>query len=247
MRNLFRPLFALALCLATIGGAAAVGVAPVQAATTCQTKCLRVLTIKTYDYLPGKAAQANVLVVDENGGGIRGVVVEGAWTLPDDSVVSRYARIATRGRAEFPLVTDQYGTATFEVTGMSLAGYTFDPAGSAALSVSMNIGTPPASCTGCVHLSGLTITENAQALVGEITVLDEGGTVVAGAQVTATWTRPNGRTVTKTAITNRRGIAKVRVRTIHTGMYGLQVDGVVADGLTYDPGSGTTIATYTIN
>lgn len=217
------------------------------AATTCETSCLRVFTINTYDYLPGKASQANVLVSDENGGGLRGVVVQGEWKLPDSTTITRYARIGVRGRAEFPLVTDQYGTATFSVLAMTLAGYTFDPDGGAATSVSVNIGTPPpTACVSCASVTNIDRLERSRAVLAKVTVADETGQKIEGAVVTATWTKPNGATVTKTVTTNANGIAKVRIRKNEVGAYSLAVNDVEAIGMTYDADNSVTTNSDTV-
>jgi hypothetical protein len=249
MRTPLRRLLAVLVGLASVSAFASLGAEPVaQAATTCEANCLRVFAIKTYDYLPGTASQANVLVVDENGGGLRGVVVQGEWTLPDGTTAARYARIGVRGRAEFPLVTDQYGTATFRVLGMTLAGYTFDPDGGAATSVSVNIGTPPpAGCSTCVDVTRIDMSEKSRAVLATLTVAAETGEPIGGAVVTATWTKPNGATVTKTATTNASGIARLRIRKNGGGIHSLTVDDVHVTGLTYDAGNSVTTNSYTVS
>ncbi|MEZ5097008.1 MAG: hypothetical protein R2731_13440 [Nocardioides sp.] len=137
MRRLIRHLL-----LGIVATAVTVGVvAPVlpAGATTCQTHCLRVSRIQTYTYLYGIPLQANVWLVNEDGGAVRGAVVQGQWTQPDSSTVTRYARIGVRGRAEFPLYTTQTGTFTFTVLGATIPGtdYVFDPEGSSVVTVTV--------------------------------------------------------------------------------------------------------------
>jgi hypothetical protein len=220
------------------------------AAPACKTDCLRVYSIKMYDYLAADA-QANVQVVDENNGLARGAVVHGEWTLPDGSTVDRYDIIGTRGRAEFPLYTDQSGTVTFTVLGITLAGSTFDPAGSALLSNSIDIvgdqPPPPDGCTvSCASVTTVDFSENNRVVKARLTVEDETGSRIPGATVTATWTRPDGTTAAQTVTANKWGRARFKVRKTGAGQYTIAINDIVADGFTYDPDGGITSAGYTV-
>jgi hypothetical protein len=245
-RVLRRPLtllLSVAALLTLVAPASPAGAAP-----TCQTDCLRVYSIKMYDYLAADV-QANVQVVDENNGLARGAVVHGEWTLPDGSTVDRYDIIGTRGRAEFPLSSNQSGTFTFTVLGITLAGHTFDPAGSALLSNSIDIvgDPPPAGCTvACASVSAIDFSEKSRVVKARLTIEDETGARLPGATVTATWTRPDGTTVAKTATANKWGRARLKVRKTGAGQYTIVVDDIVADGFTYDPEGGITTASYTV-
>jgi hypothetical protein len=72
-------------------------------------------------------------------------------------------------------------------------------------------------------------------LLGGLRILDQAGQPVAGATVTAQWTKPNGRTIAQTALTGANGIARFRLATYQTGLYTLTVLDVQAAGYTYDP------------
>lgn len=105
--------------------------------TGCSVNCLRVFNIEMFD-LGGKVTGL-VYMVDENGGGVRSVVVHAVWTMPDGSTVDQYANIGTRGRAEFRLYPMASGLYTLTVVGATKSGYTFDPDNSAVLSASINV------------------------------------------------------------------------------------------------------------
>ena len=105
--------------------------------TSCSVNCLRVYSIKMYDF--GTTISGHVVVVDENGGRIFGAVVHAVWTKPDGSTQDQYDMIGVRGRAEFPLYASVSGQYTLTVVGITKDGYTFDPANSALLSSSINV------------------------------------------------------------------------------------------------------------
>lgn len=233
----------LALTLAAVVGAGGLAAPAVDAAPTCKTDCLRVYSITIYDYL-GPAAEAHVKVVDELGGSVRGAVVNGVWTLPDGSEVSRYGLIGTRQRAEFPLYTDLGGTATFTVAGITKPGYTFDPAHSAALSATIDLAgnTPPPPDAGCVSdcvtVGSLRLSERKGDVRAVIVAKDDRGGRVAGAVVSVSWTMPDGTTAARSAVTNRRGKAKISTAASSPGVYTVTVDDITATGLTFDADAG---------
>jgi hypothetical protein len=71
---------------------------------------------------------------------------------------------------------------------------------------------------------------------GTVPILDDASQPVAGAQVTAQWTKPNGRTMQQTALTGANGQARFRLgRQQQTGLYVLTVLDVQAAGKAYDP------------
>jgi len=212
----------------------------------CRTKCLRVFSIKTYTYL-GPTVEAHVQVVDENGGAVRGAVVNGVWTEPDGSQLSRYGVLGTRLRAEFPLYSDQSGTFTFEVADITLAGYIFDPGGSALLSASVDIGQPTAGCTvDCVSIASIKMSARQGDARAAVTAVDETGTAVRQATVAARWTLPDGSTVDQSVVTNRKGKVLLSVPASQPGRYSVTIDGVSASGLTFDPDTGVTTGSITV-
>ena len=70
-----------------------------------------------------------VIVTDETGAAVRSAMVQGRWTLPDGSSVTRYAYSNKRGQAEFSTSGDR-GTYTLDVLNITKTGYTFDAANS---------------------------------------------------------------------------------------------------------------------
>jgi hypothetical protein len=73
-------------------------------------------------------------------------------------------------------------------------------------------------------------------VVGMVHVRDANMAAVAGATVTATWTKPDGDTVEATAVADFQGIATFQIWA-GSGEYQLCVDNVTLDGWDYDPGS----------
>lgn len=241
MRNaLKRQLFLMLAVFSIFAAAPAVAAPTPAAADSCQTDCLRVYSIKTYTYL-APDAQANVQIVDEDVSLIKGAVVHGRWTLPDGTIFDQYDIIGVRGRAEMKLYTDQVGTVTFTVVDVTLAGYTFDAAGSNLLSVSIDIGDPvsdpdpdPTVCaTDCLTVDSLTMSERRGDVRALATVVDEDGAAINGVSVDATWTLPDGATETQSLTTNRKGRARFAVSAEAAGSYSITIDDVSLDGFSF--------------
>ncbi len=72
-------------------------------------------------------------------------------------------------------------------------------------------------------------------VISALRVLDQNNVPVPGAVVSGEWTLPGGATVAQEAVTNSRGIARYRVKSIRTGLYGFCVTDVVKAGYVYDP------------
>jgi len=73
-------------------------------------------------------------------------------------------------------------------------------------------------------------------VMGSVPILDDGAQPVAGAEVTAQWTKPNGRTILQTALTGANGTARFKLgRQQQTGLYVLTVLDVQVGGYGYDP------------
>jgi hypothetical protein len=76
------------------------------------------------------------LIQDENGNRKAGVSVDVTWNLPDGTTRNQTATTTTNGLASFK-VRGGAGTYTITVTNATLAGYTFDPANSRVLTMSI--------------------------------------------------------------------------------------------------------------
>jgi hypothetical protein len=72
-------------------------------------------------------------------------------------------------------------------------------------------------------------------VLGLVPIRDDEMHPVAGAVVTAEWTKPNGRTIVRTATTRASGVALFWLYTWQEGLYTLTVLDVQAEGHTYDP------------
>lgn len=211
----------------------------------CAQDCLRVYSITLYTYL-GPTVEAHVKVVDENGGGARGAVVHGEWTLPDGTTVDGYSMLGTRMRAEFPVTSNQTGTFTFTVLGITKAGYTFDPGGSALLSKSIDIGGASSGCAlDCVTATSIDMFSRKGHVIADVTAVDQNGDGVRGASITATWTLPDGTAVTQTASANKRGRARFDVQAGPFGTYTITIEAMTAAGHTYV--TGVTSGSYDFN
>ena len=70
-------------------------------------------------------AKAKVVVVDENGKSLSGVMVRITWTRPNGTTTTQYATTNRKGNASFS-TSDGLGTYTLTVDNLSLDGFTFD-------------------------------------------------------------------------------------------------------------------------
>jgi hypothetical protein len=68
-----------------------------------------------------------LIVHDKDHARAPGVTVEGDWTLPDASVIHQAGITNAFGQAKLRLKSAQTGTYQFCVTGMTKAGYLYDP------------------------------------------------------------------------------------------------------------------------
>jgi hypothetical protein len=68
---------------------------------------------------------------------------------------------------------------------------------------------------------------------GSVTVKDETGSLVASAQVQATWKRPDGSTAAQTATTNTSGVAAFSTSG-GRGIYTLTVNNISKTGYSFD-------------
>jgi len=206
-----------------------------------------------YDYLPNEDVTAIVQIVDELGGGVRSAVIHGVWTLPDGSTLDQYAVTGTRLRGEFGLNTTQTGMFTFTVAGVTKTGYTFDPVGSAILSNSITIGDSGGGggsdgCTvDCLEVTSIRMSVRRGDVRATATVVDENNAKVASPTVEGTWTLPDGSTVAQTVTASKKGKAKFSVPVGGSGDYTFTVDNVTHDGDTYDPTTGVTSNTITVD
>ncbi|MCK6500204.1 MAG: Ig-like domain-containing protein, partial [Nitrospira sp.] len=92
---------------------------------------LRVANIVLTGKTQGSRVTISGLVQIRDGGGavVRNATVTVQWRLPNGSTPSASARTDSMGRATFS-VSGARGTYQLTVTGVTKAGYVFDPAGS---------------------------------------------------------------------------------------------------------------------
>jgi hypothetical protein len=216
----------------------------------CSVDCLRVYSIDLSDF--GTAIGGTVKLTDEavSAGAARSSVVHGVWTRPDGSQFDQYANIGTRLRAEFRLYTGgEPGLYMLTVADATKAGYTFDPANSAVLSESIQIGgagnQSPVAISNADATSGsvpLTINFDSQGsrdpdgtVVGRVWLLDEHGDPVTDATVLAQWTLPDGSTVDQSRDSGSNARAYFAHEADATGQYALTVIEVIKAGHTFDP------------
>jgi hypothetical protein len=67
-----------------------------------------------------------VVVKDENGAVVSGATVSATWQLPDGSTQVKTAVTNSQGKASFT-TSGGHGVYTLTVTGITKAGYDFDP------------------------------------------------------------------------------------------------------------------------
>jgi hypothetical protein len=78
-------------------------------------------------------------------------------------------------------------------------------------------------------------------------IVDQNDMPLEGATVDAEWTLPDGSTDTQQVVTNSRGLARFRVKTLQVGEFEMCVTDVALDGYTYDPSqNGETCDTLTV-
>jgi hypothetical protein len=66
-------------------------------------------------------------------------------------------------------------------------------------------------------------------------ILDQDNHVVSGATVSSEWTLPDGSTLAQQALTNAKGIASFRIKSLQTGTHSICVTNVAKSGFIYDP------------
>lgn len=65
--------------------------------------------------------------------------------------------------------------------------------------------------------------------------------------MTATWTLPDGSTVSQPLTTNRRGNARLSVPAADVGTHSVTIDDVTATGLTFDPDASVSTGSLTVH
>jgi hypothetical protein len=78
-------------------------------------------------------------------------------------------------------------------------------------------------------------------------VTNLGRTLEVAAVAAATWTLPDGSTVSEPGITNRRGKALLSVPAPEPGAYSVTIDGLIPSGLTFDPDAGVTTGSIVVS
>ena len=87
---------------------------------------------------------------------------------------------------------------------------------------------------GNIRMRARTV-EDITLVLALVPILDQDGAPITGADVTAEWTLPNGRTKVRTVATRPGRGALFRVQARMDGLYTITVLDVAADGYTYDP------------
>ncbi len=72
-------------------------------------------------------------------------------------------------------------------------------------------------------------------VISALRILDQNGQRVAEAAVDVEWTLPDGSQESQQALTNVRGLARYRVKSMQSGVYQICVTDVTKDGYVYDP------------
>lgn len=97
--------------------------------------------------------------------------------------------------------------------------------------------TPGGACvTNCLRSTDIALTASGLSRVtvnGNVTVKDEKGAGVSGAQTQITWTRPDGSTAAQTATTNTSGVAAFSTSG-GRGTYTLTINTITKAGYTFD-------------
>ena len=103
------------------------------------------------------------------------------------------------------------------------------------------------STAGTIRVSSIRMyserSRNGYWVYGDVSVLDNAGSPVAGATVSVRWRTPNGRNVLQTAQTDVRGVATFGVQSV-AGTYRLYISGVSKTGFEFDPASSQLSARY---
>jgi len=81
-------------------------------------------------------------------------------------------------------------------------------------------------------------------VTGKVTVLDQDGQAVRSAMVSAFWTMPDGSTVSRTAYSDRKGVASFTAYG-GSGTYTLIVQNIIKAGYTFDADNSVLSASIT--
>jgi hypothetical protein len=126
------------------------------------------------------------------------------------------------------------------VTVTPAAGLT----GSALITVTVSDGSSTAASaftvtvngcnTACLRSTAVGMQSRFNSVTGRVTVRDENGTVVPGARVSVTWTRPDGSTESQTRTTNTAGVVLFSVSALDPGTYTITITNITKSGYTFD-------------
>ena len=96
-----------------------------KATTGCDTNCLQISSIKMSNRR--SSVRAKVKVVDEAGETVSGAVVSATWTFPDGHSITQSRRSNRKGKVKFTARKSGVGTYVFDITDVTVGGFTFDP------------------------------------------------------------------------------------------------------------------------
>ncbi len=126
---------------------------------------------------------------------------------------------------------------TYANPGIYTATLTVFYSNATSAGASTTITVNPVISTPMLRSSAVTLSATLQrsrvTATGNVAVKDINGTVVPGAVVSATWTRPGGGTVTQTATTNTSGTARFSTSG-NRGTYTLKINSISKTGYGFD-------------
>jgi protocatechuate 3,4-dioxygenase beta subunit len=176
-----------------------------------------------------------VTVEDENGDPVEDANVSITWTRPDGTSTSPSAPTNALGIANFS-VSNGRGTYTLRVDTIAKAGYNFNRSDSHSDDLEKSISIPiirkRLRSTDIVF--SFTEADNGVTLTGEVTVTDENGSPVEGANVAATWTLPDGSSTNRSGNTGADGVARLQIVN-GRGVYRLRVNTLSKSGYEFNP------------
>jgi PKD repeat protein len=150
-----------------------------------------------------------------------GMIVSYAWNFGDGN--------STTGATAF----NTYTTAGTYVATLTV---TDNEGATASDTVTIVVTDPSAGCSSnCARVSNISLTVRGNGMIaGTVTVVNENGTALVGALVSATWTLPIGATSSATATVSSRGTARFNLGDNGLGMYTLTITDVSLGGYTFD-------------
>jgi hypothetical protein len=174
-----------------------------------------------------------VTVKDGNGAAVEGANVSITWTLPDGSSTNQSVPASLAGIASFSIPNGR-GTFKLKVNNVTKDGYSFDSDNSPVLEKSISIPTVIKRLRSTNIEFSFTEAGNVVNLTGAVTVKDENDSPVAGANVAATWTLPDGSSTNRSGNTDADGVARLEIVN-GRGVYRLRVNAISKAGYAFNP------------